>query len=103
MANAKRKDVVEEAALKLAYAMDYPVDALYDTPSIHVTGRNQLTVEGCRGIRQFVEGRITLDMGKFSVTVHGVNIQLGNLSKTELTITGKISTVTWDDRGDSGI
>lgn len=94
----KKKHTAAHAVTKLAYGIDYPVDSLLDTPCMHITGRNDIVVEGCRGILLYTETKIALDLGKFSVTIHGREIEVKNLSKIGLSITGKISTIAYDLR-----
>ena len=90
------KELAEIAAVKLAQGMDYPIDTLLDTPSLHVTGRDAIVIEGCKGILLYDEKRITLDMGRFSISIYGREIELENLSKTELIIKGRVSTISYD-------
>lgn len=92
----KGKARVEGAVEKLARGIDYPIDTLLDIPSVHITGQNAILIEGCKGILFYTDNRITLDMGGFSISIHGTGIELQNLSKIELSIMGRISTVTYD-------
>lgn len=90
------KDQTESAAMKIIRGLDYPVDSLFDVPSVHITGNSAVIVEGCKGILSYAESRIVLDMGRFTVSIHGTGIELENLSKISLAINGKISTITYD-------
>jgi len=102
---SKKKNLVESAIVKMAHGIDYPVDTLLDVPSVHVIGRDNITVEGCKGILFYLDDKVTLDMGKFAVTFHGTNIELKNLSSVELSIRGKLSAITYDtkeDKSDAG-
>ena len=94
----KKKDIAERAIVKMAHGIDYPVDMLLDIPSVHITGRDHIVVEGCKGVLFYIDNKITLDMGKFSVTFHGTDIELKNLSPIELSMCGKISAVTYDSK-----
>jgi YabP family. len=92
------KGMAEKAAAKLARSMDYPADTLLDIPSMHVTGRDSVVVEGCKGILMYDDKRITLDMGTFAISVYGRDIELQNLSKIELMISGRVSTISYDTK-----
>jgi sporulation protein YqfC len=94
----KREQKIRHKAQQLAMGMDYPVDALLDTPSIHLTGKNIMVVEGCKGVLLYTESKLTVDMGDYAVTVHGRGMVLKNLSKVELTVHGNISAITYDGR-----
>lgn len=93
------RDRMETAAKKMIRGIDYPVDSLFDVPSVHITGNDTVIVEGCKAILSYIDSRITLDMGRFTVSIHGSGIELQNLSKISLAINGKISTIAYDSKG----
>lgn len=97
---SKKEKVKARPVAQFAHGVDYPVDSLLDTPSVHITGRDSIVVEGCKGVLFYSEARITLDMGAFSVSIFGRDIELENLSKIALAISGKISTIAYDAHGE---
>lgn len=81
--------------------MDYPEDALFDSPGIHILGREGLSVEGCRGVLLCAEDRIVLDMGDFTATIYGSSLAIDELSIARLEITAQITALALDLKGGS--
>lgn len=96
---AKRK-TAREAVRRFAKSVDYPEDALFDTASIRIIGRGELTVEGCRGVLLCAASRICLDMGDFVATVYGSNMTIDELSLAQLCITADVTALALDPKGD---
>ncbi len=78
--------------------LDYPLDAMLDVPGIHITGSNTAVIEGCKGVLYYSESKLTLDMGAFSLTFHGIGLVLGNLSKANLSLYGQLTAVLFDKK-----
>jgi sporulation protein YqfC len=93
-----KKGPAERAAVKLARGIDYPVDPFLDVPSVHITGRDAIIVEGCKGFLLYTENRLTLDMGDFTVSIYGSDIELQSLSRVELALVGRLSSITYDKK-----
>ncbi len=80
--------------------MDYPEDALFDCPGIHILGREGLSVEGCRGVLLCAEDRIVLDMGEFTATIYGSSLSIDELSIARLEISAEITALAFDLKGE---
>lgn len=96
----KTRNAALEAAHRLAKGVDYPEDALFDSPSIHILGREALSIEGCRGVLLCAEDRIVLDMGGFTATIYGSSLTIDELSVARLEITADITALALDLKGE---
>ncbi len=94
------KQKAEKNTKKLARAIDYPADAFFSVPSVHVTGLDDVLVEGCKGILVCEPDKLVFDMGAYTTGIVGRSLVIRELSKTgDLSVEGKISAVTFDGKG----
>ncbi|MEG0751654.1 MAG: YabP/YqfC family sporulation protein [Oscillospiraceae bacterium] len=88
-----------DAARKLAFQADYPEDALLDTPSVHIMGRDSVVVEGCRSVLLCCADRVSLDMGDYVLTIYGKRAVINSLSSARLVIQADITNIAFDRKG----
>ncbi len=88
-----------EAAKKLVRGMDYPLDAVFDMPSIRVSGTTGAVAENCRGILFYSSERLVLDMGDYTATIDGSGLTMRELSTAQLSVDGSIQIICIEDGG----
>ncbi len=88
----------ETAAAKAVRGMDYPVDAVFDVPSIRITGMFEAMAENCRGILFYSSDRLVLDMGDYTATIDGRNLVINELSSAQLSVDGEIQIICFEGR-----
>ena len=91
--------ITRRAAGALARGMDYPVDAFLDAPALHFIGADALVVEGCRGLLEYSERRITFDLGTHSASLYGRGLRLEDLSAAQMNVRGDFASLTLDKKG----
>ncbi|MEG1651566.1 MAG: YabP/YqfC family sporulation protein [Oscillospiraceae bacterium] len=92
------KSAVSEKIADIAYGMDYPVDAIFDIPSVRIVGSNIAIIEGCKGLIEYSNNRISINLGAFEISLFGNELVMENLSKTVMNVTGGISSIAFDKR-----
>lgn len=60
-------------------------------PNIIFYGGSFMSVEGCKGIMEYGETVIKLNLGKESITISGEGLGIISLSEANLSISGKIT------------
>lgn len=79
--------------MRATRAFDLPADALAGQPRIELIGKEELRMEGHRGILAYGPEEIHISGGKLVVRVKGQGLELRAMNPTELLITGEISAV----------
>ena len=79
--------------LRAARAFDLPADGMAGLPRIELIGKQELRMEGHRGILAYGRSEIHISGGKVVVRVMGQELELRAMDPTELLITGEISAV----------
>ncbi len=92
------KEYIQDNITRIGYGLDYPLDAVFDIPSVRVVGNGMAIIEGCRGLIDYAAGRITIDLGEYSATIFGSDLVMENLAKGAMNVTGRISSVSFDRR-----
>ncbi len=75
---------------KVSRALDLPSGF---GPKIELTGNREAVVDDCRGIIEYYENRIKINLGKGAVTFLGSNLHIGSMSENSAVITGSIQTI----------
>ncbi|MEG0833431.1 MAG: YabP/YqfC family sporulation protein [Oscillospiraceae bacterium] len=92
------RKVYKRAAEAVAEDLDFPIDSLFDEPVIHLTGRQRVEFECCKGITKYDDRVISIDMGDFIASVYGRQLIMQTLSRTNLVICGNITSVSLDGK-----
>ena len=79
--------------LRAARAFDLPADGLAGLPRVELIGKQELRMEGHRGILAYGPEEIHISGGKLVLRVKGEGLELRAMNPTELFITGEISAV----------
>ncbi len=88
---AHKKIKVESGSKnKVKRALDLPT---VFGPKIELTGNREAIIEDCRGIIEYYENRIKINLGKGTVTFLGSALHIGSMSENSAVITGNIQTV----------
>lgn len=74
-------------------AFDLPADGLTGLPRLELIGKQELRMEGHRGILAYGTEEIHISGGKLVVRVKGAELELRAMNPTELLITGEITEV----------
>lgn len=80
----------KSAKQKLASVLEVPFAALNDCPHIELFGNLELTIDGCRGILEYEDDSIRLNLGKNALRVTGRNLSLKALTDQTAVIEGYI-------------
>ena len=70
-----------------------PADAVSSVPTFVIRGLHEVEADGCDGILEFSENRVTLEVGERHVTVTGNHITLSDFSDGVLFVRGNIDSV----------
>ena len=72
---------------------EMPADAVSSVPTFVIRGLHEVEADGCDGILEFSENRVTLEVGERRVTVTGNSITLSDFSDGVLFVRGNIDSV----------
>ncbi len=67
-----------------------PPSDFYHRPILHLDCGGRIEIEGCKGVVQYDEEQITLDMGGVRVALQGDDLILEALNGRELQIRGQV-------------
>ncbi len=81
----------EAFAKKLADELQFPETAVTDTFHIEFTGGSDVTVEGCKGVVEYSEDVIALNLGKNVLRFRGANLEISVFSGEQAVIKGDIA------------
>ncbi|MBQ8941422.1 MAG: hypothetical protein IJ062_06240 [Firmicutes bacterium] len=73
--------------------LDLPKDILFDIPVITVTGKNELTVDNYKNIRDFSDKQITVNTKSSKIIITGTEISISCLTKETLIVKGCFKTL----------
>ena len=79
--------------LRMARALDLPADGLVGLPRVELVGKQELRMEGHRGILAYGPEEIHISGGKLVLRVKGEGLELRAMGPEELLITGVIREV----------
>lgn len=83
----------EDLVYRFAEEMQFPVSALTDTFRIELRGQNEMTVEGCRGIVEYDENSVSLNLGNISLNIAGKSLEISTFSEQQAVITGVVTNI----------
>ena len=86
----KKKD---ELAKKFAEEMQLPQSAVSDIFRIEMRGKSDVMIEGCKGIVEYDENTISLNLGNCIVSLTGNDLEINNLSEQQAIINGNVCSV----------
>lgn len=75
----------------LGKALELPPGALGKGAHIELSSNREATVDGCKGVMEYEETRIKLNIGTGSVTFLGRNLEITNLLGNQTVIAGFIT------------
>ncbi|MCR4401790.1 MAG: sporulation protein YqfC [Firmicutes bacterium] len=82
---------------KLADFFEIPKNVLLDMPKLVVMGNVQLCVENHQGLIEYSQERVRVATSRGEVSVEGRDLSISRITKTELTVEGRIYRVTlWE-------
>lgn len=66
---------------------------LIASPHIEIFGNNEITLEGCRGVFEYSDSYIKLNLGKGSLILCGSCLDIVTFDNSRISIKGKLSSV----------
>ena len=94
MFSKKKKDLKKEGNLhKAAKSMQLPIGALPNFTHFEMNSNREVVVEGCRGILQYDENIIKVNMDKMITAFYGRNLSIKCLSADSLIVEGFITSI----------
>lgn len=85
----KQKNTVK----KFAEEMQMPESALHDTFSIEMQGNSEITIEGCKGMVEYDNSLIAMNLGSLIVRFHGNGLEISNFFEQQAVIKGTVISV----------
>ncbi len=93
--SAKRRKI-SGAARKLDRVLELPAGTLSGGAHIELNSNREAVIDGCRGIIDYSETSVRINVGNGSVTFSGRELMIKTLTDKEAVIAGCISTVEFD-------
>ena len=78
---------------KVATALEVPLSAVGGTPQLLLSGNRELTVEGCKGILEYDEDIIRLNLGKLILRLTGRDLSLCTLTEDTAVVEGYLLSI----------
>ena len=75
----------------IGQALELPPGALGKGAHIELSSNREATVDGCRGVMEYEESRIKLNIGTGTVTFSGRSLEITNLLGSQAVIAGFIT------------
>ena len=73
---------------KAATLLEVPLSAFGGVPSLELTGNREMTVEGCRGVLEYDEDVVKLNLGKMILQVRGRDLNIKGLTDDAAVLEG---------------
>ena len=87
-------DIPRPSAVQtMAKALELPAALAGDSPHIELLGNREVTVDGCKGILEYDDGFIRLNMGKTVLRLTGRDLVISALSDRTAVIEGYILSI----------
>lgn len=83
----------ETIVKKITEEMQLPEAAISDSFRIEIIGTATVAVEGCRGIVEYEESSISLNLGKCTVRFLGSDLEISSFFEQQAVIKGTVMTV----------
>lgn len=81
----------EDFAKKVADELQLPETAVANVCHIEFNGRSDVTVDGCKGVVEYNEDVIALNLGKDILRFRGANLEIATFSEAQAVIKGDIA------------
>ena len=86
----------ENFLVKGAKLFDLPVDAIAGLPKIEICGNTQVTIENHKGILEYNETLLSLNLGSHILNISGCNLNITAMNDQGLRLSGTISSVSYE-------
>ena len=93
------KAPVKKVGKALVELLELPRDIVFDLPRMVLSGNNQLIMENHKGIIEYSPGKIRVNTRLGEVVLHGSGLTIVTILPEEITISGRISAVSFGDWG----
>jgi sporulation protein YqfC len=80
----------------LAGLLEIPQDIVLDLPRLTLLGNKQLLVENHRGIVEYSDFLVRINLSQGMVSIRGADLVLCNLQSEQLLLEGTIASVSFD-------
>lgn len=80
---------------KISNAFELPQDIIMDVAKVTIIGTNQVTVENHKGIIEYDECQIRINIGNGILKLNGKHLTIKAILQEEITITGEISGISF--------
>ncbi len=86
---------MERDIFKSAFSdnLNLPKDVLFDIPVITVSGKNELTVDNYKNIRDFSDKKLTVNTKASKIIITGTQLSISCLTKETLIVKGCFKTL----------
>lgn len=78
-----------------------PVPEFYRLPELEIRAGTVLT-DGCRRVLEFTPERISLDMGRFVITLYGTQLRIESLAGRRASVGGKVERIDFRQKWGDG-
>ncbi|HHY31905.1 MAG TPA: sporulation protein YqfC [Firmicutes bacterium] len=93
MRGGDRNGVAGNIEERLAELFEIPKNVLLDMPRVVLVGNVQLTIENHQGIIEYSQQAVRVATSRGEVAVEGKGLSIGKITKSEITIDGRIHRV----------
>ena len=73
---------------KAATLLEVPLSAFGGVPNLELTGNREMTVEGCKGVLDYDEDVVKLNLGKMILQVRGRDLNIKGLTDDAAVLEG---------------
>jgi hypothetical protein len=87
------KNVRKAALRSFVKGLDLPEGLAIGGSSIEIKGTSSVSIEGAKGILEYDENLIKINLGEYAVKVMGAQLQMNNYLESTVVISGKIFSV----------
>lgn len=82
---------------KLEEILEIPVELSTDTTKVTVVGFERLLIENYRGILEYQDYFVRVNTHKGTININGFNLNLEEMTKDDLLVTGKIESIDFEE------
>lgn len=79
-----------------AKLFDLPLDALAGLPKVEICGTEEAVIENHKGILEYGENLLTINLGKHVLYINGSNLNITAMNEQGLRVHGKIESIRYD-------
>ena len=83
----------EEFVKKFTEEMQIPQSAITDTFRIEFHSNTEVIIEGCKGIVEYEESGISLNLGKMLVRFSGADLEINSFSEEQAILKGTVASM----------